>query len=119
VAGGPTTKETALPSENQDHSVALIAVQMKSLHEDIGEMKTALGRLTDAITKLALIEQQQAQAAAAQERAFRALEKVEGRVSEIERRLPEVSRTSVWVDRAVWASVAAMAMFVAKKLGIL
>ena len=108
-----------MPAENQDQSVALIAIQMKALHEDIGEMKTALGKLTDAITKLALIEQQQAQAAAAQERAFKALEKVESRVSEIEKRLPEVARTSVWVDRGVWASMAAIAVYAAKKLGIM
>lgn len=111
-------KETVLPSEDYQQS-ALLAVHMKAMQEDMGKMKTALDRLTDAITKLALIEQQQAQAAAAQERAFKALEKVEERVREIEQRLPEVTRTSVWVDRGVWAAAAAAAMYAAKKLGIM
>ena len=59
-------------------------------------MKSALKELSAAIIKLALIEQQQAHAMKAQERAFEAIAKIENRVAAIEQRLPEVTRTSGW-----------------------
>jgi phage shock protein A len=102
-----------------DPGLALVSSRMTALHEDITEMKLVLRELTAAITKLALIEQQQAQAAHAQERAFKSLEKVEQRVSELERRMPEFSRSSAWVDRAVWATAAASLVMLFKKSGFL
>ena len=95
-----------------------LSYKLVALHDDVSEMKTVLRELTNAITKLALIEQQQAQTTKAQERAFVALEKVEARVSDIERRLPEVTRTSIWVDRAVWSAAAVMVIFLLKKIGL-
>lgn len=92
--------------------------RLATLHEDVSEMKAVLKELTTAVHKLALVEQQQGQMAKAMERAFVAIEKVEQRVAEIEKRLPEVTRTSVWVDRAVWATAAAGVMFVLKKTGL-
>ena len=92
---------------------------MEVLHEDVSEMKAVLKDLTSAITKLALIEERQTQAAVAQERAFTALERIESRVAALERAAPDTTRTSLWVDRAVWASLAAGATYIAKKLGIL
>lgn len=82
-------------------------------------MKAVLKELTSAVNKLALVEQQQGQMAKAMERAFAAIEKVEMRIADIERRLPEVTRTSVWVDRAVWGAAAAGAVMILKKVGIL
>ena len=81
-------------------------------------MKTALRELADAITKLALIEERQTQAAAAQERAFAALERVEQRVTALEMQAPANKRISVWVDRMVFASMGLLVMFVFKKAGL-
>ena len=113
-----------MPTEQE--TLAILNTRLGSLHDDVGEMKTVLNRLTDAITKLALIEQQQAQTVSAIERAFKTIEKVEGRceraetrLNAIEQQLPNVTRTSVWMDRAVWAAAAAACMYVAKAAGII
>ena len=92
--------------------------RLATLHEDVSEMKGVLKELTRAVNKLALVEQQQAQMTQAMERAFVAIEKIEARVSEIEIGLPEVTRTSVWVDRAVWGALAAALTVVLKKIGL-
>lgn len=106
-----------MPDQGAD--LALLSQRVGALHEDIGDMKMVLRELTAAVNKLALVEQQQEQTAKAMERAFIAIEKIEGRVSDIEKKLPEVTRTSVWVDRAVWGIVAAVMTFFAKKNGLL
>lgn len=106
-------------AERRRDYLAVLDTRLETLHGDVGEMKTVLRELTQAITKLALIEERQTQAAAAQERAFAALKDVESRVSKIEHKLPEISRSSVWVDRAVWAAAAAALTFAAKKVGLL
>lgn len=93
--------------------------RLATLHEDVTEMKTVLKELTRAVNKLALVEQQQGQMAEAMERAFASIEKVEARVAEIERKFPDVTRTSVWVDRAVWSAAAAALMYTLKKIGLL
>jgi hypothetical protein len=82
-------------------------------------MKDALRSLSAAITKLALIEERQAQAGNALQRAFEAIERVERRLAEVERVGIDASRTSAWVDRALWAAAAAAVMFVAEKAGLL
>lgn len=92
--------------------------RLQTLHEDVVEMKTALGKLTDAVTKLALLEERQAHAAAAQERAFAAIERVETRLLKIEHQMPSAKRTSIWVDRAVLFVFGLAAMYVAKKVGL-
>ena len=43
----------------------VLNLQLKTLHEDVSEMKSVLKDLATAITKLALIEERQANAAAA------------------------------------------------------
>ena len=111
---------------NEAEAMTALNIRLGALHEDVGEMKSVLNRLTEAITKLALIEQQQAQTAGAIERAFKTIEKVEARCEKaenrlnlIEQQLPNVTRTSVWVDRAIWAAAAAAAMYVSKAAGLI
>lgn len=101
--------------KNQDSPV--LSIQLKTLHDDVSEMKSALKDLATAITKLALIEERQANAAAAQERAFAALERVEMRLSILEKDVPANKRISVWFDRAIWAALGLMVMTVLKKSG--
>lgn len=101
-----------------DATVLLIAHKLEALHEDVGAMKDVLKELTSAITKLALIEERQAQAALAQERAFKVLEKIEARVDKLEAAAPINNQASSLVMRALWAAGAAAAMFVAIKTGL-
>lgn len=100
-----------------DHD--LIAHRLNELHADVTELKTALLAVSAAITKLALVEERQTQAAASLDRAFKLLEKLEGRITKLEEGQPEQKRTAIWVDRAVTAAAAAAVMYVVKASGLL
>lgn len=124
----------AATSPPQPTPADLLAHRLDALHNDVGDIKAALRDLATAVTRLAVVEERQQQAAAAQERGFRALERVEQRVSTLEHQMPDradqrlaaleqqapaVNRTAAWVDRAVWAAAAAAVMYVAKSAGLL
>ena len=97
----------------------ILAVRLSALHEDVSEIKTALGKLSDAITKLALVEQNQTMTAEALERAFKAIERIEYRLDAIERAQPKNTSTSIWVDRGLVALACAGAMAIARGAGVL
>ncbi len=97
----------------------VLAVRLSALHEDVGEIKTALGKLSDAITKLALVEQNQTMTAEALERAFKAIERIEYRLDTLERAQPKNTSTSIWVDRGLVALACAGAMAIARGAGVL
>jgi CRISPR/Cas system-associated protein Csm6 len=96
-----------------------LEMKLEMLHDDIGEMKVALSRLSDAIVKLALIEERQAVASAAMDRAFSALERVEQRVTTLEKAAVTSTRTSNWVDRAATAGIGVLLLYVLKAVGLL
>lgn len=97
----------------------LLSMRLQTLHDDVGEMKAAMKDLAAAITKLALIEERQTNAAAALERAFIALERVEARLGALEAHVPSNKKVSVWLDRATWAGMGLLAMMVVKKSGLM
>lgn len=97
----------------------VISVKLEVLHGDVVEMKKALSELSKAITKLALVEQQQNQTAEALERAFKAISKLDDRVGELEQAAPKGKETSEWVDRFILAVMACAAGFVGMKLGVM
>lgn len=92
--------------------------RLEVLHNDVTDMKDVLKSLTSAVTRLALIEERQAQAAAAQERSFRAIEGVEKRVADIEKRMPEQDRTAKYVEMLLTALAVAALLYAAKKVGL-
>lgn len=97
----------------------VLAVKLDMLHSDVVDMKTALGELSKAITKLALVEERQSQTAEALERAFKAIGKIEDRLSALEQTAPKSKETSAWMDRFIIAIVVAVMGFVGTKLGLL
>lgn len=101
-------------------SPEILTVKLEALHSDVSDIKSALDRLSDAITKLALVEQQQSQIAAALERAFKAIAKVEDRVTTIEKAQavarPMQTNTEKWVDRGLMAVVGAGVVFIVKAI---
>lgn len=103
-----------MPPDNQT-----LDLKLEVLHADVGEIKSALGKLSDAIIKLALIEERQTTASAALERAFAALERVESRLALLERSNINSGRTSGWVDKAVTAGVGVLLLLVLKRAGLL
>ena len=96
----------------------VLSVRLDLLHEDVGEIKTALGKLSDAITKLALVEQSQLQTADALERAFKAIERVEMRLEKLEESSVKNSESSKWVDRAAGAVLTALVAAALKAIGV-
>lgn len=102
-----------------DAIVSVLSTRLESLHQDVGEIKSAMNNLSAAITKLALVEERQAAANAALERAFGAIAKIEERLVVLERADAHNKRTNKYVDSAVWALAAASVMFVAAKAGLI
>ena len=100
-----------------DPLVSILSTRLESLHQDVGEIKNAMNTLSAAITKLALVEERQAAANAALERAFSAIEKVEERLSKLEMADAHNKRTNKYVDSAIWAAAAASVVFVLAKVG--
>jgi hypothetical protein len=98
---------------------SVLTVKIDMLHSDVVDMKTALNELSKAITKLALVEERQAQTADAMERAFKAIGKVEDRLSALELTAPKTKETSAWVDRFILAAIVAVMGFVGTRLGLL
>ncbi len=97
----------------------VLTVKLDMLHSDVVDMKTALNELSKAITKLALVEERQAQTADAMERAFKAIGKIEDRLSKLELTAPKTKETSAWVDRFILGMVMAVMGFAGAKLGLL
>lgn len=102
----------------------------------VGRMEQSMDKLTEAITKLAVIEEKQSADRQALERAFMAiqksdercqllfektvekLEKIEGRIDVLETAAPESKQTSEWVKGAMYGAAGLAAMFVAKQAGL-
>lgn len=96
----------------------ILKVKLEVLHGDVVEVKTALNKMSDAITKLALVEQQQNQIAEALERAFKAISKMDDRVSTLEHIAPKGKETSAWVDRFVIGGIILLFSLIGAKIGI-
>lgn len=101
------------------HESDALEGKLERLHGDVGEIKTALGKLSDAIIKLALIEERQSATGAALERAFKALERLETRLANLELANVSSKRTSGWIDKLVTAAVGILVLLVLKKTGIM
>lgn len=109
-----SSPEYLMPQEAQQ-----LGIKLEMLHEDVSEIRSALSKLSDAIVKLALIEERQTMAGASLERAFSALERVEARISALEIANINSRRTSGWVDKVVTAGVGILLLLVLRKVGIL
>ncbi len=96
-----------------------IGLKLDVLHRDVADMKQVLKDLTTAISKLAIVEERQAQTSLAIERVLASLSRIDDRVSTLEESVPDSRRTAVWMDRAVWAGLTAIAVFAGKHLGLL
>lgn len=103
-----------MPPDNQT-----LDVRLDLLHSDVGEIKSALGKLSEAIIKLALIEERQAQSSASLERAFKALERVESRLSTLEQTSVNSRRVNGWIDKMVTAAVGLILLLLLRKAGII
>lgn len=105
-------------STPMDPIVSVLSTRLEALHADVSDIKSAMNNLSDAITKLALVEERQAAANQALERAFNAISKIEDRLVILERADAHNKRTNKYVDSMIWAAAAASVVFVAAKAGL-
>lgn len=130
-------QEGARQRRGTDPVIEVMAHNIKRMREDMGELRAVVSKLTDAVTKLAVVEERQVADRAALERAFTAIQKsderctamfekcsnkmerIESRVDVLEQAAPMQAQTSQWIINAVWACVAVVAMFAATKLGLM
>lgn len=91
-------------------------VQLRVLHSDVVELKGSLEKVADAVVRLALVEERQAQASNALQRAFEAIERLERRLTEVERNTPLVQHANVWLDRLLWGCVAGVGVFIMERI---
>lgn len=99
-------------------SPEILTVKLEALHSDVSEIKSALDKVSEAITKLALVEQQQNQIASSLERAFRAIGKLEDRITALEQAHPTHTDAAKWVDRGLVALAGAGAVLIGKAFGV-
>lgn len=107
-------------------SIELVATRLDSLHKDVGEIKLSVDKLSDAVVKLALVEERVATSQATLTRAFNAIEKgaenierLERRLNLVERNQPQMSAMASRIENALWALAAIVCVVVLKKAGIL
>ena len=113
---------------HRDHITlaARLEARLDELRGDVGDLKTAMRDLATALTQIALVEERQAQAAAALERAFNAVGKVdarvtslEGRVFELEKGDVEQSKAASMAERVLLVCAGLVGMYLLKKAGLM
>lgn len=92
--------------------ITVLSARIQTLHTDVSDIKGTLKDLTQAINKLALVEERISNAVAAQERTFKAIEKMEERIEKLEKLQVMSDNTNKWVDRGIVAALAAVATFI-------
>ena len=104
---------------NEVVRIERITHHIQRIREDQHAMRAAIERMSEAVTRLALVEERQAAASTALERLVQTLEKVDERLRRLEVAEQTQAKTTAWVQAALWALAAAAATFIAKKVGLI
>ncbi len=94
-----------------------IEAHLNNLRVDFDDMRSDIKALTAAVTRLAVVEERQAQGADALERAFKMIDALTADVQALKMEGQISKQSNIWVDRSVTAIVTGAAVFAAKKLG--
>ena len=110
---------------------------IKLIAQKVEKVESSVDKLTEAITKLAVIDERQINDRQTLERAFLAIQKsderwlamfkeshdsmnrLENRVDSLERQEPEMLQVIKWVKTALWSAAAFAVYVVIAKLGLL
>lgn len=98
---------------------AALMERITGMQNDISEIKGSINVMAAAIQKLSVIEERQANAAAAQERAFAEISRLNAKVERLEAERANTATAAKWVDRGIVGVVTAASIFAAKKIGLL
>ena len=91
---------------------------IQRIREDQHAMRAAIERMSEAVTRLALVEERQTVASTAIERIVQSQEKLDERLRRLEVADPMQTKAAELVQSAVWAAAAAAVMFMAGKAGL-
>ena len=121
----------------QNPDLSTVAIQLGQMQSDIGGMKDAVKEMTQAITRLAVVEERMAQGNQQQNRAFemigqlqlalseqqkehrKELKAVEERTEALEKSMPIKELIQKGAVAATWAILCAVGIVVGKKVGLL
>ena len=104
---------------NEVVRIERLSHHIQRIREDQHAMRTAIERMSEAVTRLTLVEERQAAATTAIDRLAQTLEKLDGRLRHLELAEQTQAKTTAWVQSALWALAAAAVIFVAKKVGLI
>ena len=115
--------------KREDATIQVIAERINSMQNDVSDLRDStrdsMEKMSVAITKLVQMEERQLHMNQSYDRLSNTLdkmqarsEKLEERVDDLEKEQPMTKQVVDWAMRAVYAIVAAAAMFVAKMLGL-
>ena len=96
--------------------VNMLSARLQTLHTDVSDIKGTLKDLTQAINKLALVEERISNAVAAQERTFKMIERMEERIERLEKAQVLDDNSSKWMERGLVAVLGAGAAFIWDKI---
>lgn len=96
--------------------VNMLSARLQTLHTDVSDIKGTLKDLTQAINKLALVEERISNAVAAQERTFKIIERLEARIDTLEKAQALDESQSKWIDRGVVALLGAAATYIWERI---
>lgn len=91
---------------------------IQRIRDDQHAMRAAIEKMSEAVTRLALVEERQSAASTAIERLVQSIERLDERLRRLEISDPLQARSSEWIMNAVWAAAAAAVMFMAGKAGL-
>jgi len=86
---------------------------LESLSHGFKRLETVVDKMADSINRLAVMEERQMADRQAVERAFGEIETLKKQVINNEKQLLLQSRTSQWVERAIWAAACGAVLAVA------
>ena len=103
---------------NEVVRIERITHHIQRIREDQHAMRAAIERMSEAVTRLSLVEERKSAASTAIERLVQSLERLDERLRHLEVAERTQAKTTAWVQAALWALAAAAAVFIAKKVGL-
>jgi DNA repair exonuclease SbcCD ATPase subunit len=99
-----------------EEKIVSLVSDIQHIRADQNAMRSAIERMSEAVARLALIEERQSSASHAIERIIGMLTKLEERVRALEIADPLQQKSSEWVDKALWAVLIGSISFIIGKV---
>jgi hypothetical protein len=100
-------------------SAAGIVHGLEALSHGFKRLEAVVDKMADSVNRLAVMEERQLADRQAVDRAFAEIESIKKRVITAELQLSLQARSSVWVERAVWAAACGAVIAVASGKNII